>query len=641
MSARSLITVTALTFTTLWTGCRADDLVRLPYNNPGLTVDLGVGLWALPIPMDFDGDGVLDLVVVCPDKPHNGVWFFKNTSAKGEKHPLFAPAKRISNAVNNVTVSYVDGKPVIMTPGKVYDDFRNSGLDKPRKLNVGTKIHPNKIRADQWKMVDYDGDGKRDLVVGVGDWSNYGWDNAYDPNGRWMNDKIHGYVYWLKNLGTDDVPNYEKPKRIDGGSIPIDTFGSPSPNFADFDGDGDLDLICGEFVDGFTYYENIGTRTQPRYAAPRRIKHEGKFLTMDLEMIIPVAIDWDGDGDLDLIVGDEDGRVALLENTGKMVDGAPDFLPPVYFQQQAENVKFGALCTPVSVDWDGDGDEDIIIGDSAGYVAFIENLSGAGVEQPKWAAPKKLEADGQVIRLMAGPNGSIQGPAESKWGYTTVSVADWDGDGLPDLILNSIWGKVVWYKNIGSRKAPKLAAAQPIEVEWNGKAPELAWGWMKPEGKALLTQWRTTPVVIDFDKDGLPDLVMLDQEGYLALFKRSAERKLLPPQRMLCDEKGEPLQFNKGPGGKSGRRKLCIVDWDGDGQLDILINSNNAEFWKQVGQHDGKWLFKNMGNLSETNLAGHDTSPTTVGWAKDGVRDLVIGAEDGYLYYKKNERKAK
>ena len=66
-----------------------------------------------------------------------------------------------------------------------------------------------------------------------------------------------------------------------------------------------------------------------------------------------------------------------------------------------------------------------------------------------------------------------------------------------------------------------LATAAPIEVEWDGPQPALAWGWMKPQGKALLTQWRTTPVAVDWNKDGLMDLVMLDQEGYLAFFERA------------------------------------------------------------------------------------------------------------------------
>jgi hypothetical protein len=49
-------------------------LERIRYNHPGLVVDLGVGLWARPLPMDDDGDGDLDLVVSGPDKTSNGFW---------------------------------------------------------------------------------------------------------------------------------------------------------------------------------------------------------------------------------------------------------------------------------------------------------------------------------------------------------------------------------------------------------------------------------------------------------------------------------------------------------------------------------------------------------------------------------------
>jgi hypothetical protein len=656
----------------------APQLERLKYNHPGLVVDLGVGLWAWPLPMDFDGDGDLDLVVNCPDKPYNGVYFFENVSGDTatNKMPVFKPGRRISKGLQNVQVSYVDGKPVVLTPGHAHPDFLKTGLDQAVKLPLPPNIHPNKVRANMWRMADYDGDGKQDLLISVGDWTEYVWDNAYDAGGQWTNGPLRGFVYFARGTGTAEKPAYDKPVNIVAGDKPLETFGWPSPNFADFDGDGDLDLLCGEFLDGFTYFENVGTRTVPKYAVGRRLtlpfaagdavrsltsfpaawlaeKESQRLvtssptarprpLTMDLQMITPTAIDWDKDGDLDLIVGDEDGRVAFIENTGKFTaDHTPQFLPPRYFQQEAEDVKFGALATPVGFDWDGDGDTDIICGNTAGYIAFFENLSGPRVEKPKWAAPKLLEAGGKVIRPMAGYNGSIQGPAEAKWGYTTQTVADWDGDGLPDLVVNSILGKVEWYRNIGTRKSPKLAAAQPIEVEWNGPQPKLAYGWLRPEGKALLTQWRTTPVAVDWNKDGLMDLVMLDQAGYLAFFeraKRDGKLVLLQPQRVFCNERGEPLRLNAGLAGKSGRRKLCVVDWDGDGKLDLLLNSSSANFLRQVDARDGKWFFKDQGALVPQNIEGHDVSPTTVDFNGDGVPDFLGGAEDGRFYYLLNPR---
>ena len=629
----------------------ANTLEPIRYNNPGLVVDLGVGLWAWPVPVDADGDGDFDLIVSCPDKPNNGVWFFENVSGP-VKFPVFKPGRRLSKTAPYVTPSYLDGQLRVLTPGLEYPDFLRRGLDNPVKIPAptSTEIHTQhqgskpgvfKVRHNQWRYVDYDGDGAVDLTVAIEDWSDYGWDNAWDASGRWTNGPLHGIIYLLRNIGATAQPQYAKPVLIQAGGKILDTFGCPSPNFGDFDADGDLDLLCGEFLDGFTYFENVGTRSKPKYAAGRRLMYQGRPLAMDLQMIVPVAFDWDRDGDLDLIVGDEDGRVALVENTGKLVDGLPQFLPPRYFQQEAAEVKFGALATPVSVDWDGDGDADILCGNTAGYIAFIENLSGPGVVNPKWSAPKLLEADGRVIRIQAGANGSIQGPAEAKWGYTTLSVADWDGDGLPDLVVNSILGRVVWYRNVGTRRQPRLTAAQPVEVEWTGAQPTLAWGWLRPEGRGLLTQWRTTPVAVDFNHDGLTDLVMLDHEGYLAFFERresDGKLVLLPPQRIFCDEQGKPLRLNAGEAGKSGRRKLCIVDWDGDGKLDVMVNSQNANWLRQVAAHDGKYFFKDMGNVGDRNIEGHDTSPTPVDWDGDGVPDLLIGAEDGHLYFLKNPR---
>jgi len=628
-------------------------LERIKYNNPGLVVDLGVGLWAWPLPMDYDGDGDNDLVVSCSDKPYNGMYFFENTTGNVNM-PVFKPAVRIGPAHRNIQPSYVDGNVHLLTSGHELMDDGEKRFAKAVKIYPTSNIHTAKsgVRANQWKYCDYDGDGDLDLLVGVGDWTDYGWENAFDSQGKWTRGPLHGYVYLIRNSGTTARAEYAKPKKIEAGGEPLDVFGMPSPNLADFDRDGDLDIICGEFVDTLTYFENVGTRSNPLYAAGRKLAHDGTPLRMDLCMIVPVAMDWDKDGDVDLVVGEEDGRVAFMENTGRVAGGMPQFLPPRHFRQEASDVKFGALVTPFSFDWDGDGDEDLICGNTAGYIGLIENLDGAN--PPEWAEPKYLEADGQVIRIQAGYNGSIQGPCETKWGYTTLSVADWDHDGLPDIVVNSIWGKVVWYRNVGTRKEPHLAAARPIEVEWTGKPPKPAWNWWDPQGKNLATQWRTTPVVIDLNKDGLNDLVMLDHEGYLALFERArkdgklillrGKRVFVCEDRCVFDSAHRPknrtgglLRLNDGLAGKSGRRKLCFVDWDCDGRLDFLVNSGNINFLRNVSTEKHKYIFRDMGTVDDRVLAGHTTSPAVVDWDKDGVPDLLVGAEDGFLYYAHNQ----
>jgi hypothetical protein len=654
------------------------ELLPLRYNHPGLVVDLGVGLWAWPIPCDADSDGDFDLIVSCPDKPSNGVWYFENRSGDTAINPMpvFQPAIKLSGTVHYVMPSYIGNNMRVLSPGKEYSSFTQSGIQNSVPLSVpanfykpqGKQTKGPKVRHNQWRFADYDGDDILDLIVGVEDWSFYGWDDAWDRNGQWIAGPLRGFVYFLKgnpppNSASPNSasPNntspanpsvqpekqtFQPPVAIETvGGQPLETFGCPSPNLHDWDGDGDLDILCGEFLDSFTYFENAGSRQSPKYKTGYRLKTpQGSPLSMDLQMIVPVAFDWDRDGFMDLIVGDEDGRVAWVRNTGRLDSNqAPVFDCPQYFQQVAETLKCGALATPVGVDWDQDGDEDILSGNTAGYIEFFENLSGPNVESPKWQKPRRLEVDGAPFRIMAGKNGSIQGPAEAKWGYTTFSVADWDQDGKLDVVLNSILGQVVWLRNIGEPTAPRLSNPEPITVQWDTEPPTLSWGWLRPEGNQLLTQWRTTPVVVDFNRDGLVDLAMLDTEGYLAFFERYKDDEVLrlkPPTRRFLNEKGEPLQLNSKQAGGSGRRKLAIVDWNDDGHLDWLFNSKNAELWLQIpsnqqtdSSRQAPWHFQAIGPLSDRNIEGHDVSPTTIDLDGDGLRDFLGGAEDGRLYY--------
>lgn len=632
------------------------DSVALRYNNPALSVDLGVGLWGIPLPVDYDADGLKDLLVSCPDRPYKGLYFFRNIGTA--KKPFFAAAERISDkGLNNIRLSEVDGVPYVLSKNTEYPDFFQAPYARKRKLRYEGEVLGatyEKSRSNMWNYVDWDNDGDKDIVVGIDTWDDYGWDNAFDAHGRWTRGPLHGYVYLLENTGKGAYANRGK---VEAGGAPIDVYGAPNPCIADFDGDGDLDLICGEFVDGLTWFENTGTRSAPRFAAGRQLSNRKGDIRLHLQMIVPVVSDFDGDGRADLIVGDEDGRVAWVRNTGKVRKGMPQFEQPAYFRQQADLVKFGALSTPCAFDWDGDGMQDIVAGNSAGELALIRNLSGG--ERPVWDAPRLFTVGGKPFRIQAGENGSIQGPAERKWGYTVLSIADWDGDGLPDIIVNSIWGRIEWLRNLGAKNGLALAPAQPVGVAWEGEAPKPAWNWWSPEPGTLATQWRTTPVATDWNGDGLTDLIVLDHEGYLAYFERfrapSGELLLKPgrrifhgtncslydPKKGVVDATEGLLRLNDGIGGKSGRRKICFADWDGDGRTDLIVDSQNAAWFRNVREQDGQVWYEYMGNVSDLTLAGHTTCPTPVDWDGDGRPDLLAGAEDGHFYLLKNNRNDK
>ena len=131
---------------------------------------------------------------------------------------------------------------------------------------------------------------------------------------------------------------------------------------------------------------------------------------------------------------------------------------------------------------------------------------------------------------------------------------------------------------------------------------------------------------------------MLDHEGFLALYrreKRGDKLVLMPGERVFRMEGEEsPLRLNDGTAGKSGRRKISVVDFDGDGRRDIILNSQNATFYRNMGSKNGITRFKDMGLMDERKLAGHSSSPTMIKFSKESVPALLIGAEDGYFYYK-------
>ena len=626
----------------------AEDLRPLRYNDPDLVVDLGVGLWAFPMPIDYDGDGDLDLMVGCPDKPSAGVFLFNNPGVNASDDPadlddpmasampVFDPGRKIGPARQYMTINRVGDQAIVLAKNMAFYRRTDGTFDftERKKIYDDSLINPDRKmrpRGQFYRFVDEDGDGDHDIIIGYGDWSDLGWDHAYDDRGVWRNGPLHGYVFRVENVGDDDAPRYAPPEKIHADGEPIDVYGWPCPNFADFDGDGDLDLMCGEFMDGLSYFQNVGTRRSPRYAAAVRVRDpSGDDVRMHVQMITPTAVDWDADGHVDLIVGDEDGRVAWVRHTGGYDDGTPIFDPPRYFKQRADTLKFGALATPAIYDWDGDGDNDIVCGNTSGNIAWFENRGGSGADTV-WAAPVRLmvrNGDGlRPFRVMAGVNGSIQGPCEAKWGYTTLSVADVDGDGDGDIVYNSILARVAMLRNDGDHVT---------EVDLPGnRDPESppAWYGFRDPSRDALSPWRTTPVAIDWDGDGELDLVSLDQAGYLTL-----RRGFGDAERIFVDADGRPWCFNTGTAGRSGRVKLAVVDWDDDGDFDVLVNSANATLYENVRRRNddagtSPVVLVPRGNLARRNVAGHTSSPAAGDLDGDGKPDLVVGSENGRLYF--------
>ena len=122
----------------------------------------------------------------------------------------------------HLQVSYVNGEPKVLGPGVVYQNFREEALQHPKPLFPKDSLEDQhqKLRFSQWKYVDYENDGDLDLIVGIDEWGDYGWDNAYDAQGNWTNGPLHGYVYWLENEnGSYAHPRENTGRRQPGGCL--------------------------------------------------------------------------------------------------------------------------------------------------------------------------------------------------------------------------------------------------------------------------------------------------------------------------------------------------------------------------------------------------------------------------------------
>lgn len=218
--------------------------------------------------------------------------------------------------------------------------------------------------------VDINNDGKRDLVVSPA--STIGSENENS-------------VMYYSNSGADNAPifNYEQNDFLQDEMI---DFGSGSyPVFFDHDGDGLKDLIVsvqgkyeassGNQTSKMAYYHNTGTATSPQYTFVTDDYQNLSLLGISTSLnFYPTFGDIDGDGDEDMILGEYSGYNYLFYNTGGAGNNAIFNAFTILEENDGTLIIDGVYPIPQLVDIDRDGDLDLILGKRDGKLNFYKNI---------------------------------------------------------------------------------------------------------------------------------------------------------------------------------------------------------------------------------------------------------------------------
>lgn len=197
-------------------------------------------------------------------------------------------------------------------------------------------------------------------------------------------------------------------------------------------------------------------------------------------------MDLDGDGKADVLSGSWPGRITLFKRDGDKFAGGETL---THADGRPVNPANGSHA--FAFDWDGDGKLDLVIGTAGGEVLVAPNVGTR--TKPVFGEAKPLSADGKPIAIDHGDAAPV--------------VADWDGDGRPDLVVGGGDGSVVWFRNEGEPKEPKLAAPKVL-------VPPSPSPWRDDKSKRP-NEWgvRARPAVVDWDGDGKLDLLVGDLCG--------------------------------------------------------------------------------------------------------------------------------
>ncbi|WP_298865631.1 FG-GAP-like repeat-containing protein [uncultured Gimesia sp.] len=649
--------------------------------------------------LDWDGDGLRDLIgwgfrlfehgETLEKRLGNAVYFLKNVGTKDS--PLFLPRRRLLDSEGNYLRSDLlpqnwfvddwdsDGDPDFygFGPALWLNWWENTGkrdanglwVLKPaqkviqlREESEFREQRPGILRKRlAWaprgvRRIDWEGDGDVDLIVGyrkVSRIRKVDTSKGVAPYGTAV------MVYdLLENTGTNEKGevNYKRPVTLtDLNGIVIHGRGHANGcvEYADWDGDGDFDLLFHSETDRpleggrLTFCENRGSREEPLFEAP---------MPIGVKIVdSPFLVDWNDDGRPDMISNGEffenvnsksqvkrslpdpftrsPQHAAALSKPvrGRTVPGTR--IPKISTYPKLISRGIAKQVDPeimsyftISVDWENDGDLDLVGGFHMGLRLFKN--SGTTLN-PVFEAPVMLDAGGKQISMpnwvdpqsddpsTFGP----QGPTEPIYGWLCPTMGDWDGDGDLDLFVTGQRWETKYFENMGSREAPIFAKGKTVTV--NGLTDELA--------------WRSKVSIGDIDGDGTMDLVIhsdRDNAFYICDLKKNQP----DPSRLdftrrvaLKLESGEPVTGWFGGQNNNSDNHTLLVDWDGDGDLDLIKGTVWSVYYYENTGSPMEPRFKAHGkfqlNGKDLQAYNHACSFDAADWNEDGRMDLVHGTE--------------
>jgi len=382
--------------------------------NPLDFVDTGT--FSSPFFADIDGNGTFDLFT---GWFLGDLFYYQNIGI--DSIPIFAPKQSnvfgLENPGQFSTPAFVDADgdgDLDAFAGEISGHlkyFTNSGIistpayvfDMPNPMGL---VEVGSLSAPAW--ADMDGDGDVDAFIG--------------EQGPAIG--INGRLFYFQNTGSVSDPAFADAVINPFGLSGVGFYSHPS--LADFDDDGDNDLMVGEQGGSLQYFENLatGTGTDPVFGSPQTDPF-GCTLT-GIANAAPEFVDLDGDGLIDIVAGESGGSILFLKNTGTA--NAP-------VCAAAQTNPFGLTGASGSStisfsDVDGDGDPDAFVGSDDGSILFFDNTGTA-------TAPA-------FVQVIGTDNPLDLVDVDSR---STPSFADLDGDGDRDAFVGAAIGTISYYRN--------------------------------------------------------------------------------------------------------------------------------------------------------------------------------------------------